>query len=231
VFLRILIAFALTAAAGFARAQGGLKPDGHLDTAALRDAFLQSDIPMVRGTLEGFMRSHPKEVDRGERIFTHLYLGAIYAGETAWRSLAIGHFRSLLKLDPRHDPAAMYFTPQAQALFEEARAGLAAETAATAPRIQTPPAAIPASPSPIDSRTAAIPARAASPLHSPSPAPAPSSAPPAIAAHEANRAWVWWTLGSAAAVVGAGVGVGVYALVQSNSDPAARRVEVDATLK
>lgn len=229
VFPRILIAFALLVFARPAQAQGGLRPDGHLDTAALRDAFLQSDIPMVRGTLEGFMKAHPKEVGRDERIFTHLYLGAIYAGETGARALAVGHFRSLLKLDPGHDPAAMYFTPGAQALFEEARSGLAREKAVSAPGGETPrgeaaSAASSTAPPRNAPQTAAAPARASAAT-----APAPPRPAPAVAAREANRAWLWWTLGSAAAAVGAGVGV--YALVQATSDPGPRRVDVDATLK
>lgn len=199
-FPRIPIAAFVLCAFAALRAQDaprpGLLADGHLDTAALRDAYLQADIPLLRGVLEGFMKEHPPVVDRQERIFTHLYLGSVYAGETNGRAMALAHFQSLMRLDPAHDPSAMYLSPQSRAIFDEARASVV--------------------PPPAPASRAAVPASAGS----------PPAAPAAISA--TSRAWLWWTLGSAAAV---GAGVGVYALVASGSDPGPRKVTVDGTLK
>ena len=238
-FLRILIIAALLLSARQASAQAGLRPDGHLDTAALRDAYLQSDMARVRAALEGFLKRHPKDVGKGEKVFTHLYLGAIYAGDPAQRSRAEGHFRSLLKLEPGIDPGDMYFSPHIKDVYDEVKWGLVEEAARvrdSALAAAAPPASSPLSASPSALRTPAPPPPVASSL-APAPAAAPfrsvSSSPvtqaPALADASGGKTWVWWTMGSAAAAVAAGVGV--YALVQTVSEPEPRRVNVDATLK
>jgi hypothetical protein len=112
-----------------AQAEGALRADGHLDTAAVRDAYLRSDIPQVRAALEGFIKSHPRDVGAAEKAFTHLYLGATYAGETEGRAKAEAHFRAALKLDPYCDPANLYLPPAIKTWFERLRADVLREQA------------------------------------------------------------------------------------------------------
>ena len=242
-FFRILIIAALLLSARQASAQAGLRPDGHLDTASLRDAYLQSDMPKVRTALEGFLKRHPKDVGKGEKVFTHLYLGAIYAGDPAQRSRAESHFRSLLKLEPGIDPGDMYFSPHIKDVYDEVKWSLVEEAARardSALAAAVPPAAsspavpptatrtpAPAAPQPVYAPAASAPAAAAPPLRTASNTPVTQA--PALADASGGKTWVWWTMGSAAAAVAAGVGV--YALVQTTSDPEPRRLHVDATLR
>jgi hypothetical protein len=123
------------------RAEGGLLPDGHLDTAAVRDAYLRADMPFVRAALEGFAKNHPREVGTGEKVFTHLYLGAIYAGEADGRAKAEARFRAALKLDPYCDPANLYLPPATKTWFERLRADVLRAQAQAEP----PPASAAAS--------------------------------------------------------------------------------------
>ncbi len=243
---RILILILLLLSARQTYAQAGLRPDGHLDTAALRDAYLQSDMAAVRGVLEGFLKSHPKDVSKGEKIFTHLYLGALYAGDPAQRARAEGQFRSLLKLDPGVDPADLYFPPKTKDIFDGVKWILVEEAARKADSIAVATATAnqaiatsvpPAATAPSDSLGSRPPAAVAVKPAPPPPAATPSAAPrnapgtqdPALADASGGKPWVWWTLGSTAAAVAAGVGV--YALVESNAQPGPRRLNVDATLK
>jgi hypothetical protein len=243
---RLLIAFSLClACARLLRADAGLLPDGHLDTAAVRDGYLRADMPFVRATLERFAKIHPREAGPAEKVFTHLYLGAIYAGEANGRARAEAHFRAALRLDPYSDPANLYLPPATKTWFERLRADVL-RAQAEVPADETGPA------EPAPSREGAVAQARPQPPLVPAPAPdretgsfsAPTAAPssastavstaaspapePSLTAAPASRGWLWWTLGTAAA---AAAGVGTFAWIETNSKPTPRRVQVDATLK
>jgi hypothetical protein len=218
--------------AGSAGAGGSLLPDGHLDTAAVRDAYLRSDMPFVRSELEAYIKSHPRDVSAAEKVFTHLYLGAAYAGEPGGRTRSEGHFRAALKFDAAADPSGLYLPPAARDWFESLRRDVRA--AAGAPSAGTDPGTAGASAArgPA-SAPGANPGASDAPHPRPGPAGAAPGAPAASASAETRidrgpRAWVWWAVGGGAAVA---AGAGVFAWIQSRSEPEPRRVRVDATLE
>lgn len=240
------------ACARLLRADAGLLSDGHLDTAAVRDGYLRADMPFVRATLEGFAKTHPREVGPAEKVFTHLYLGAIYAGEANGRARAEAHFRAALRLDPYSDPANLYLPPATKTWFERLRADVL-RAQAEVPSDETGPAeparsregsmaqayppqpSVPALPAPVpDRETGSLSAPVSAPITASisAPEPAPTAAPLApeasVAAGPASRGWLWWTLGTAAATA---AGIGTFAWMETNSKPAPHRVQVDATLK
>jgi hypothetical protein len=235
----LILVFLACLACARAGAEGGSPPDGHLDTAAVRDAYLRADVAFVRATLEGFVKNHPRQVGAQEKVFTHLYLGAIFAGEKDGRAKAEAHFRAALRIDPYSDPANLYLPPATKTWFERLRADVlraqAEESPAAAPASAPEPArpdkvperTLPAAPretAPADTPT--IPMRPPGPDRSQGSASGPASADASVAAASPSRGWLWWTLGTAAAA-----GAGAFAWVEINSKPEPRRLQVDATLK
>lgn len=224
------------------RAEGGLLPDGHLDTAAVRDAYLRADAPFVRSALEGFVKNHPRQVGAQEKVFTHLYLGAIFAGEKDGRAKAEAHFLAALKLDPYSDPANLYLPPATKTWFERLRADVLRAQAQEEAPSAAPASVLPAAPEPghpdkgperppaapretAPADTPTIPMRSPAPDRSRGSASGPDSADASVAASP-SRGWLWWTLGTAAAA-----GAGAFAWMEINSKPEPRRQQVDATLK
>lgn len=237
---RVLSAYFLCLAfAQAARAEGSLLPDGHLDTAAVREAYLRSDIPFVRSALEGYLKNHPKDVATAEKVFTHLYLGAAFAGDPEGRDRSERHFRAALKFAPDADPSGLYLPPAALDWFESLRSEARAAArpvpppAAPAPALAAAPG--PASdsgvagPGPAPSASSGVPASGptAGPSAGSPEAPTRSDPTPALAARR-SRAWIWWTVGGGAALA---AGTGALVLIDSRSGASPHRVQVDATLK
>ncbi|MBW8886757.1 MAG: hypothetical protein JF616_03270 [Fibrobacteres bacterium] len=238
----LCIAFFLClACARMPRAEGGLLPDGHLDTAAVRDGYLRADMPFVRSALEGFIKNHPHQVGAQEKVFTHLYLGAIYAGEKDGRAKAEAHFRAALKADPYSDPADLYLPPATKTWFERLRADVLRSQAQQDP--SPTPGTLPATPAPtappvpdkaLRQAPPALPKEAVpdTPMIVRPPDPdrsrgsdsGPSPQDASLAASP-SRGWLWWTLGAAAA------GAGALTWVELDAKPKPRHVQVDATLK
>ena len=50
-------------------------------------------------------QDHPKDVATAEKVFTHLYLGATFAGDPEGRDRSERHFRAALKFAPDADPS------------------------------------------------------------------------------------------------------------------------------
>lgn len=218
------------------RAQGGLLPDGHLDTAAVRDGYLRADMPFVRAALEGFIKNHPRQVGAQEKVFTHLYLGALYAGEKDGRSKAEAHFRAALKADPYSDPADLYLPPATKTWFERLRADVLRSQAQQDPSSPAPgPAPVapvpqatvqPIAPAPPPEAVPDTPAIVRPPPQDRSQGSASEPSPEASVAASPSRSWLWWTLGTAAVA-----GAGAITWVEIDAKPKPRRVQVDATLK
>jgi hypothetical protein len=241
---RLILVLLSYLACSRAGAEDGLLPDGHLDTAAVRDAYLRADMPFARAALEGFVKNHPRQVGDQEKVFTHLYLGAILAGEKDGRARAEAHFRAALKLDPYSDPANLYLPPSTKTWFERLRADVLRAQAQEEPPSAAPassplpapepghPDKVPERPMPASPRetapadTPTIPMRAPAPDRSQGSASGPPSPEASVAAASPSRGWLWWTLGAAAAA-----GAGAFAWAEINSRPEPRRQQVDATLK
>jgi hypothetical protein len=226
----------------------GLLADGHLDVTALNRAYQGNGADTVRGVLEAFLKSHPKNVTADEKSFTHMYLGILYAPDSAAQAKAEGHFRALLKFSPGLEELPVEVPAGTRDLFARIKVE-ARKSAAPPDSIPTVPAApaapeVPAAPAvtsvvPKDSAAAVVSVQPPAPV-------APIIAePPLAVALEAGRAsenpdaaekferesdhgWIWWTAGSAAIV---GAGVGFYAWLGPSENSGPRRTEVDATLK
>ncbi len=187
-----------------ARAEGSLTADGHLDTMVVRDAYLRSDIPFVRSALEAYLKNHPKDVSVAEKVFTHLYLGATFAGDPEGRGRSEAHFRAALKIAPEADPAGLYLPPSALVWFESLRAeARAARKAAPAPGMAS-------AGNPSDGKATG----------------ADASAPASVSPGK-SRGWLRWAIGGGVAVA---AGVGAIAWIETRSEPSPHRVQVDATL-
>jgi hypothetical protein len=99
---RLLLLLTLPCASAFASL--GLRTDGHLDMPELNQAYLDGEKPEVRTILEGFLKHHPDDVTREEKMFTHLYLGVLWAYDSLAMARSASHFEALLQLDPAADP-------------------------------------------------------------------------------------------------------------------------------
>ncbi|MEO6095552.1 MAG: hypothetical protein ABIW76_07700 [Fibrobacteria bacterium] len=99
---RLLLLLTLACAPAFAAL--GIRTDGHLNMPELNQAYLGGEKPEVRLVLEGFLKHHPADVTREEKMFTHLYLGVLWAPDSQAMARAASHFEALLRLDPEADP-------------------------------------------------------------------------------------------------------------------------------
>ncbi|MEO7424038.1 MAG: hypothetical protein ABI036_02560 [Fibrobacteria bacterium] len=226
----------------------GLKPDGHLDLAILRTAYFDGDFGKVRAALDGFLKKHPKDVTRDEKIFTHEHLGIFCAADPNTQARAERHFLALMQLSPEAGIGDLLVPPGTLDLFERIRRDYFERQANSAPHpasasvanASTDPSAGPASPSVAASAGASL-AAATTPNppmgagtayggNSPEEFDTMSADSPSqdAAWKESGHAWVWWTVGSAAV---AAAGMGVYALVAPDASPAPRRAIADGTLK
>src|SRR4051812_30711243 len=103
------------------RSAFGLRPDGHLDMVVLRKAYMESDFEKVQSGLEAFQKHPPADASLDERIFTHLYLGVIYAADSNAVVKAESHFNALLRLSPHIEPLDMFVPPRIQELFDRVK--------------------------------------------------------------------------------------------------------------
>ncbi|MDB5106478.1 MAG: hypothetical protein JWP91_4167 [Fibrobacteres bacterium] len=200
----------------------GIRQDGHLDMPVLRKAYMESEFELVRASLEGFLKKHPKDVSREEKVFTHMYLGVICAADSNSQVKAESHFNALLQLSPHIEPVDMFVPPKIQDLFDRIKRDylkreeyekrfdafgnpIQPEGSDSAAHLQTAKPADPDNPSgkSTDGKTPAL-------------------------TDDGSRSWLWWTVGSAAVVA---AGVGVYAIMASEDAPEPNRSEVDGTLK
>jgi hypothetical protein len=217
----------------------GLKPDGHLDMMVLRKAYMESEFEKVRGSLEGFLKKHPKDVSREEKIFTHMYLGVICAADSNSQVKAESHFNALLQLAPHIEPVDMFVPPKIQDLFDRIKrdflkkqdyekrydafgnpiapagepkhSGASGKDSATLAQTQTQNQSL----NQKDPNTGKAPLTGKTPKEDPR------------LSESGSHAWLWWTAGSAAALA---VGVGAYLLIVANETPEPNRSSADGTL-
>jgi hypothetical protein len=220
-FLMLLIVFLLPSFP--ATVPLGIKRDGHLDMAVLRKAYMESEFESVRASLEGFLKEHPRDVAREEKIFTHMYLGVICAADSNSEAKAESHFNSLLKLSPHIEPVDMFVPPKIQSMFDRIKQDfLKREEYVQKYDAFGNPIGVPGR----DSAAAtAVIGHAVG--YDSAKASGSGKRVPSVS-NKGKHAWIWWTLGSAAMVAG---GVGAYALIAPDEEPAPRVLSADGTLK
>jgi hypothetical protein len=191
----------------------GLKPDGHLDMTFLRKAYMESEFEKVRITLERFIKTHPKDATREEKIFTHMYLGVICAADSNSELKAESHFNTLLRLSPHIEPIDMFVPQKIQNLFDRIKLDYLKREAYES---KYDAFGNPITPENRDS------------LGQQEPKPKNSKEKNTEVKSSHGHAWIWWTAGSAALVT---TGVGLYALSSSSAKPTPKRINADGTLK
>jgi hypothetical protein len=222
----------------------GLKTDGHLDMDLLRNAYFESDFGKVRTALEGFLKKHPKDVTRDEKIFTHLYLGIFCAADSSSQAKAERHFLALLQLTPDVGIVDLFVPLKTQDLFERIRRDYFERQANETQAPASPNAVVTSAdnarpdssvahasgslPSAMEPATTGMPTEAGIAQESFDSVPSADPSQPSAAISAGGHAWVWWTMGSAAI---AAAGMGVYALVAVDASPAPHRALADGTLK
>jgi hypothetical protein len=203
--LRISIRYAillLIAAFQCPHASVGIRQDGHLDMPVLRKAYMESEFERVQSSLETFLRHPPDTATREEMIFTHMYLGVIYAADSSSEAKAESHFNALLRLSPHIEPVDMFVPPKIQDLFDRIKRDFMkqAQYREKFDAFGNPIA-------PTGGETAPK-----------------GKKDPEVSG--SGHAWVWWTMGSAAVLA---AGTGIY-LLSAEKTPDARRVEADGRL-
>ena len=169
----------------------GLLSNGHLDKTAIRKAYEESDFDKVTTVLEGYRKKHPADFSLEEKIFTHKYLGVIYASDSTTAIRAESNFNMLLDLSPHIELVDMYLSPKIQNQFDQVKAQFEKKKNYSS---QYDELGIP-----LKDKTGSGPATSREPERD------STGAHPAIK-KDGSRKWLWWGLGAAAI----GVGVGFY---------------------
>ena len=182
----------------------GVLPDGHLDMPALRKMYMESDFEPVRNTLEKFNKTAWDGATRDERVFTHIYLGVIYAADSILDAAAESHFNALLDIAPNIELVDMFVPPKIQNTFDRVKRDFLRmkEYARKYDALGNPLAAESVG-GMEEKRTVKQ---------------------PAVTRESSDRQWVWWTLGAAGAL---GAGVGVYFLTTTSESPTSNQTKVD----
>jgi hypothetical protein len=139
---RLLLLVSLASASAFAAL--GIRPDGHLDMPELNQAYLDGEKPEVRSVLEGYLAQHPSDVTRDEKMFTHLYLGVLWAHDSLAMARAARHFEALLRMDPEADPGDLPMPLTVRNFFVQVKRGSHERLSQTGAGPDTPPAGMPA---------------------------------------------------------------------------------------
>jgi hypothetical protein len=193
----VLFLGAILASATGSHAAFGLAPDGHLDKKTLRKAYEESDFDKVLSVLEGFQKKHPADASLEERIFTHKYLGVIYAADSATSIRAESHFNMLLELSPHIELVDMYVSPKIQRLFDQVKSQFEKKKRYDS---QYDDLGIPLKGKAGDGLTS-----------NPAAASDSTAAKPVLKPH-GSRKWIWWGVGAAAV----GIGVGFYLWIENS---------------
>lgn len=104
-----------------ATAEANISKEGRLNMAFLRKAYTEGEFEPVRQTLETFMKKHEQGATRDEKVFSHIYLGVIYAADSASGVRAEHHFNALLDLAPNIELVDMFIPPKIQHMFDRVK--------------------------------------------------------------------------------------------------------------
>ncbi|MEO6095551.1 MAG: hypothetical protein ABIW76_07695 [Fibrobacteria bacterium] len=192
----------------------GIKTDGHLDIPVLRKAYMESEFEIVRASLEGFLKNHDKDASREEKIFTHMYLGVIFAADSNSEFKAESHFNALLRLSPHIEPVDMFVPPKIQNMFDRIKQDFLKQ-AEYREKFDAygNPLVVPARDS---LKRPAYPKQAEPAKHGDS------------VSDGEKQSWIWWTVGSAAVIAG---GVGIYIATASDNEPPQKTISADGRIK
>jgi hypothetical protein len=173
----------------------GILPNGRLDMKAIRKAYMESDFIPVREALETFAKTHRKDATRDEKVFTHVYLGVIYAADSIQDAKAESHFNALMDIAPNIELVDMFVPPKIQNIFDRVKHDYLRmkEYGRKYDALGNP------LPNAADSAQHPI-AKTSEPKKQD-----PKSEEPKLQGE--SHAWLWWTLGGVAAI---GTGAGIY---------------------
>ncbi len=173
-------------------AEKGLRPDGSLDMSSLRVTFREGELDLVKNILESFLKNEGQTATKDEKIFAYKYLGVIYAANPAERAKAESYFSLLLPLAPNIELVDMYVSDDIQAVFDKVKSQYQ--------HTQEYRAHFDAFGNPLPGSKRVV--ANSGPETKPVPAAKPDNSE--IEPKEPSHAWVWWTAGITAAVVGTG---------------------------
>lgn len=177
-----------------AAAEATISKEGRLNMAFLRKAYTEGEFEPVRQTLETFMKKHEQGATRDEKVFSHIYLGVIYAADSSSSVRAEHHFNALLDLAPNIELVDMFIPPKIQHMFDRVKHDFirAKEYGRKYDALGNPIA---------EGGTAEAPAKEAQPA--------------TLKKEKPGSYWALATLGTAAAV---GAGVGLYYLAATSEN-------------
>jgi hypothetical protein len=174
----------------------GVLPNGRLDMKSIRKAYMESDFLPVREALEGFMKYHRNDATRDEKVFSHIYLGVIYAADSIQDAKAESHFNALMEIAPNIELVDMFVPPQIQNIFDRVKHDYL--------RMKEYGRKYDALGNPIPNASDSI-------------KPAAKTDHPKQQRIESkpDHEWLWWTLGGVAVV---GAGAGIYYMTTNSSE-------------
>lgn len=114
-FLLVLLSGAASAA------ETNISSQGRLNMVLLRQAYTEGEFEPVRQTLETFLKKNEQGATRDEKVFSHIYLGVIYASDSASSVRAEHHFNALLDLAPNIELVDMFIPPKIQHMFDRVK--------------------------------------------------------------------------------------------------------------
>lgn len=116
VLLCLLAGVSLTSAA-----EANISTQGRLNMGLLRQAYTEGEFEPVRQSLEAFLKKHEQGATRDEKVFSHIYLGVIYAADSGSGVRAEHHFNALLDLAPNIELVDMFIPPKIQHMFDRVK--------------------------------------------------------------------------------------------------------------
>jgi hypothetical protein len=104
-----------------AAAEVAISPEGRLNMAVVRKSYTEGEFEPVRQTLETFLKKYERTATRDEKVFSHIYLGVIYAADSSSGVRAEHHFNALLDLAPNIELVDMFIPPKIQHMFDRVK--------------------------------------------------------------------------------------------------------------
>ncbi|MEO6039345.1 MAG: hypothetical protein ABIQ93_13110 [Saprospiraceae bacterium] len=218
---RVWLAIGILIFPSIVEAGFGFMPDGRIDQAALRGAYVEGEFDKVMNVLEAALKSKRKMTVREDRIFTEKYLGVIYAADSSTYPKAESHFYQVLELAPSIELADMFVSQRVQDFFARVKTDFLKNKsyAESFDQYGNPLAAKPSPP-------ASVAVKSAEPKPPRPSVPDKAVAPKKAAAvkpSESSRTWLW--IGVSAITVG--LGTGYYLWSRRPSEPAPKNIVVD----
>jgi hypothetical protein len=120
-FIPLVLLLLLSGAGLASAADPAINTQGRLNMVLLRQAYTEGEFEPVRQTLENFLKKHEQGATRDEKVFSHIYLGVIYAADSGSGVRAEHHFNALLDLAPNIELVDMFIPPKIQHMFDRVK--------------------------------------------------------------------------------------------------------------